>query len=351
MSHRLLLYGATGFTGELIARQARQMGLQPLLAGRSQHRLEPLARELGCEFRTLALDQPGPLLDALAEVDVVLHAAGPYLDTAWPMVNACLQAGVHYLDLTGERPVFERLLDLDDEARERGLTVMPGVGLIVAATDWLAVELASRLPGSRKLFLGISRSMHASRGSLRTTAALSPYGIKVRRNGVLVNVEPGGLSRSFDYGDGPRPSLVAAWPDVVTAWHSTGIPTIETYLETGWYERGLAGLARWSQALGTLAVWQPVTDRVADCLPEGPNGRRRAEDKRVVVAEVEMSRGNRSSARLITPESYDFSARSAVWFAKAALAGGLSPGFQTPGPHLSVDDLSGLGCRVEVLAD
>src|SRR5437868_5777863 len=144
--HRWLIYGANGYTGELIAREAVRRGHRPILAGRHAEKIEPLARELGCEGRVFDLTS-GDVAAALRNVDLVLHCAGPFVLTSAPMVQACLRAGAHYLDITGEIRVFESILRRGGEAKERGVTLLPGVGFDVVPTDCLAAMLADSLPG------------------------------------------------------------------------------------------------------------------------------------------------------------------------------------------------------------
>src|SRR5258708_36377683 len=136
-----LIYGANGYTGELIAREAVRRRHRPILAGRHAERVEPLARELGCEARVFPVDRP-----ELDGVSLVLHCAGPFVHTAMPMVRACLAAKAHYLDITGELSVFEQIFALDAEAKRAGVTLLPGVGFDVVPTDCLAAMLAERLP-------------------------------------------------------------------------------------------------------------------------------------------------------------------------------------------------------------
>src|SRR6266849_1625195 len=138
-----LIYGANGYTGELIAREAARRGHRPILAGRSADRIVPLARELGCESRAFALDRIGDALDGIA---LALHCAGPFIRTSAPMVAACLRSGAHYLDITGEIPVFEAIMKRDADAKARGVTLLPGVGFDVVPTDCLAAMLARRMP-------------------------------------------------------------------------------------------------------------------------------------------------------------------------------------------------------------
>src|SRR5687768_10018150 len=128
MPSGFLLYGATGFVGDATARLAVQYGLQPIIAGRDAAKVERQATELGLEFRVFSLDDSAAMDRALKDMTVVLHCAGPYLYTSKPMVDTCLRTGTHYLDLTGEIPVYEALAARDAEAKARGVMLLPGVG-------------------------------------------------------------------------------------------------------------------------------------------------------------------------------------------------------------------------------
>jgi len=101
-----MIYGANGYTGELIARQAVKQGMTPVLAGRRADAIARLGEELGCETRVfnLSFDKATRQLE---DIDLVLHCAGPFADTSRPMVEACLATKTHYLDITGEIEVFE----------------------------------------------------------------------------------------------------------------------------------------------------------------------------------------------------------------------------------------------------
>ena len=136
-----MLYGAAGYTGALIAQHARDRGHRPVLAGRSAPAVATLAEHLGLQHRAVALDDPAALTASLAGVYLVLNAAGPFLRTAAPLTEACLRAGVHYLDIGNELQVFRTLYGLDQRARQAGITIMPGAGFGVVATNCLARSL------------------------------------------------------------------------------------------------------------------------------------------------------------------------------------------------------------------
>ena len=119
MNQPTLMYGATGYTGQLVTAEAMEAGLRPVLAGRNPAKLASLAGPYGLETRAVALEVADRLAGALKDIAVVVHCAGPFWRTAVPMFEACLKTGTHYLDITGEIPVFEALAARDAEARNR----------------------------------------------------------------------------------------------------------------------------------------------------------------------------------------------------------------------------------------
>jgi short subunit dehydrogenase-like uncharacterized protein len=157
-SGRLMIYGSTGFTGRLIAQRAVEIGLAPVLAGRDEDRVRRQAELLGTPWRTVSLDSIETLTEALSDIEAVVHAAGPFVVTAPPMLEACLRAGTHYLDVSGELPVFREALGRDSEARRAAVMLMPGAAWSVAATDCLAAHVSARLPGAKYLRLGMTQS-------------------------------------------------------------------------------------------------------------------------------------------------------------------------------------------------
>ncbi len=154
MAGTWMLYGPTGYTGGLLAQESLRLGLRPVLAGRDRNRLEQLSRRFELTHRVLPLDDPKRLITGLDGMRVVLHCAGPFSRTAPQMRNACIEAGVHYLDITGENDVFEAAHAQDEHARAASVLLCPGVGFDVVPTDCVASTLKTALPSATRLELG-----------------------------------------------------------------------------------------------------------------------------------------------------------------------------------------------------
>lgn len=325
-----LLYGANGYVGEAAARLAVEQGLKPILAGRDASKIEPLARGLGLEFRACALDDPQGLDRALRGVPLVLHLAGPYKFTARPMVDACLRAGAHYLDITGEIPVFEAIAARDAEARARKVMLLPAVGFDVVPTDCLAAHLKRRLPSATRLalaFQSVGRS-GLPPGTQRTMIELLPFGDRVRQGGKLVVPEAGVKTRTLDFGQGPVQGMRFTWGDVFTAFYTTGIPDIEVYTVLPAAMRKQIALLK---KLRPLLRFAPLRALLRRGVKPGPTAEARARTVTHVWGEVSDAQGRVAVSRLHGPEAgLVWTTRAALAVVRKALDGNVAPGFQTP---------------------
>jgi short subunit dehydrogenase-like uncharacterized protein len=336
----LLVYGAYGYTGALVARHAVERGLRPVLAGRDPGRLAALAGPLGLAHRAFGLDDPRALDAGLAGATVVLHCAGPFSRTARPMVEACLRVRAHYLDITGELAVFEALHARSAEAARAGVMVLPGAGFDVVPSDGLAAHLARRLPGATRLTLAFQGLSHLSRGTARTMVEGLGATPAARRSR-----QP--ATRTVDLGRGPRRALSIPWGDVFTAPLSTGIEDVAVYVPVppalALVARLLAAAAPLGAVAAPVARLGPVRDLAVALLTRGKPGPDEAERARGgsrLWGEVADGRGGVAAARMRTANGYAFTALSAVEIARRALGGDAKPGFQTPstayGPDLAL---------------
>ncbi len=340
MTGSILIYGATGYTGKLIAREARARQASAVLAGRNPNKLKAVARRLDLPWRAFDLADRAGLDAALEDVAVVLSAAGPFSATARPMADACLTRGAHYLDITGEIDVFEQIAARDAEAKRAGVTLMPGVGFDVVPSDCLAARLKRRLPDATHLTLYISAGPNVSRGTAKTMIEGIADGPRARRNGRLVTLRQPSTG-SCDFGRGKRPTIQIGWGDVSTAFHSTGIPNIEVHFEAAPALQALARIPGFVRSLLALSPAQRVLKALVDRQPEGPSDGARLKGRAVLVGTARNDKGETVRARLKTPEGYTLTSRTSLDAAMRVAAGDFKPGFQTPSLAFGPDYILG----------
>ncbi|MCR9124686.1 MAG: saccharopine dehydrogenase NADP-binding domain-containing protein [Rhodobacteraceae bacterium] len=335
----LLIYGAYGYTGRLIAEQAVARGLRPVLAGRDPVRLGALARALDCPAVAMSLTDGESLRAALASADAVLHCAGPFADTVVPMLAACLETRTHYLDITGETDVLLACAALGRQAEPLGVMVMPGTGFDVVPTDAMAALLARRLPDANSLRLAFRGIGTASRGTMRTGVRQLARPTMARKNGVLRMLDRPDLAR-VDFGNGPQRVRPINWGDLVTAWTTTGVPDIEVYFAPSDEAARLLDLPWWMRRLLSSRMGRGLIERRLARGPEGPDARMRAEGTAEVWGEMRNAEGGRVALRMTTAEPYRLTALSAVEIAIRVLDGQIGSGFRTPagffGPELAL---------------
>lgn len=324
-----MIYGANGYTGELIARAAASE--TPVLAGRNAARIESLARELGCEARVFDVGRP-----QLDGVSLVLHCAGPFVHTTAPMVRACLDAGVHYLDITGEISVFESIMALDSEAKRRNVTLLPGVGFDVVPTDCLAAMLAQRLPDATQLTLAFQGGAGLSAGTQKTILEGMSDGGAIRRDGKIIRVPTLFDVREIPFASGKRLAMTIPWGDVCTAFYSTKIPNIRVYRATS--PRAVARLRR-MQHLVPLLAFPPIKwflSRRASRV-KGPDAAARARARMEIWGRAANRDGREVAMTMTTPEGYAFTVLSAIAAVKRILRDPVRAGSFTPSMRLGAE--------------
>lgn len=311
----LMIYGATGYTGSMVARQAKAAGLDFFIAGRDPDKLAKLAEELNVPHRVFALDDRAVLMREMGGVGVVLNCAGPFARTAEPLISACIESQAHYLDITAEINVYRLADSLSERAERAGVMLMPGVGWDVVPTDCLAVHVARRVkdPVSLRMALQVAGSM--SRGSAISAGEIVGAGLLTRTNGVLTASEIS-TSELFDFGDGLVACVPLSFGDLITAWHSTGIANISMFVN-------VMGDAFPSGDLTTL--------------PDGPSLEDRDRQPARAVAEVVGVDGSKARSVIETINGYSYTPLSAVEAVRLVFSGQVRAGFQTPAGHFGMD--------------
>ncbi len=330
-SNRFLLYGANGYTGRLIAGLAASYGLQPVLAGRREEAVRLLAEELGLLFRIIDLDNPGQLETALKELDLVVHAAGPFDKTAKQMIEACLQTGTHYLDINGDLSVFEMVKRYDDAAKEKNIMLLPGAGFDIVPTDCMALHLKNRLPDATHLKLAFaSMGGGISHGTAMTMVSKLGYGGAARENGKIVRQPLGKEGMWVDFGERKLFVMSIPWGDVSTAYYTTGIPNIQVYTAV---KPGIYRMMKLQAMFNWLLKTEWFKNRIRKKIksrPAGPGAEMRSRAKSFIWGEVRNEKGEVVSGHFTCKDGYSLTAHSCLIIAKKVLEKNFKPGFQTP---------------------
>lgn len=336
MKKRLLIYGATGYTGTLLAEVAHRRDMRPILAGRDRAKVDALTRRLeGADSRVFPLEDRSAVLGALNDVGCVIHAAGPFTLTARPMIDACLTAGVHYLDITGEFAIFELAESLSDRAAAAGVMLMPGVGWDVIPSDCLALHTVKRISSPHSLKLFLKHFGGISRGSAKSGVYIAATGPRARRNGVVVS-DPR-QPMACDFGSGLETCVPFPMGDIITGWKAHQVPNVDVFFSVGVVPPGPAA----EPPVGSV--------RNFDDMPDGPTAAERDAGRSQVIAEVMAGDGTTVRSRIETASGYSYTSESGVEVARRVLDGNFVPGFQ--GPASAYGELLAVSIGESVITD
>jgi short subunit dehydrogenase-like uncharacterized protein len=339
-----MLYGAYGTTGRLIVDEALRRGHRPVLAGRDAAMLEQLRRATGLDVAHVSLDRGEEVRSALAGVQCVVLAAGPYERTGPLMRAACLNARCSYLDLNAAVDDFCEALACDQAARAAGVAVVPGVGYGVVFGECLAAQTARQVPNptSLRLSLATQNEGRSRAATLSIAHALAAGGFAVehgelRRQPVASSTwrctNPEGASTRY-----------AAMPmaEVVAAHRSTGVPNIVAGIPLSLASAAVVRVA--GPWIGKLLT--RLAARQSGHAGAGPSMSAIAALRSRLWAEARNDRGERAAAMLETGEGYRAAAAAAVRAVESLLrtprSGALTPvqafgadfALEIPGTHI-----------------
>lgn len=337
MTSLFLIYGSYGYTGQLAVETAVAKGMKPILAGRNAQALKKQAAKYQLEYKAFSLEDTAKLEQALLEVKAVLHIAGPYSETAVPMLEACLKTQTHYLDITGELEVFEWLEAQDQRAIKAGISIIPGVGFDVVPTDCLAAYLRQQMPDATHLELGFKGAGSISRGTARTMLQNIGEGGSERKNGRITNIPAAAYTRTLPFGKRESLAVSIPWGDVATAYYSTGIENIRVYMATT--PQLVAGMkaTNWIGWLMATAPVQMILKQLVDQMVKGPTDDLRENSKSYVWGEVRNTKGECKQASLETLEAYKLTALTAIEATRRVIAQEVPAGFHTPSQAFGAD--------------
>jgi short subunit dehydrogenase-like uncharacterized protein len=299
---KLLIYGATGYTGTLIAHEAAIRGLDFEIAGRSEAKLAVLAAELDVPFHVFSVDDNNGWEKSLEGKTALLNIAGPFSETADQAMNAAIQFKVHYIDITAEVDIYRLAETKDTAAKQVGIMVLSGAGLF-ATYDSLVLHTAKRVTNPVALRVAFKYSGGFTPGSVASASNITNAGILMRKNGILEKF-PGAKPAAFDFGNGLEDAFPLPLGGVVISYKSTGIPDIEEYF--------------------LMAQAANTTDT------EIKTDSHESEGKSKIIAEVTGADGNVVRSMAETTGGYMPTVSSAIEIVSRVLSREYKAGFQSP---------------------
>lgn len=350
MSKPWLIYGANGYTGELILIEAIKRGMRPTIAGRNGGAIALLAERYGVTGVSLDLGDTAKLEATLRGHHLVLHCAGPFSQTSAPMIAACINTGTHYLDITGEIDVFRAAHAQSERAVAAGIALVPGVGFDVVPTDCLALHLKQALPDATELTLAFEAGGGPSPGTAKSSIEGMAKGGRVRRGGELVEVPLAFKTREIPFAKGRRLAVTIPWGDVFTSFISTGIPDCEVYLCLP--PKAIANMRRARLLSGLLRfgfVQKFLKDRVSRSV-RGPNDARRGQSESYIYGEVRNRQDVIKTCEMVTPNGYDLTVSASLGVVAHFLDHDVAPGYHTAAQLLGADFAASLpGVRLSAV--
>jgi short subunit dehydrogenase-like uncharacterized protein len=345
MAGTIALYGATGYTGRLVARELVRRRLPFVLAGRDGGKLAGLADSLmrgavahdghGVEgaiaTRAVALDDAAGLRDLLADCAVVIDCAGPFVRYGEPVVRAAVETGTHYVDTTGEQSYMQGVRDrFDAAAHAIGVAVVPAMGFDYAPGDLLAHLTAQGAEPLRELVIAYAiRGVQPTRGTARTALGMAAASAIVYEAGDWRRAPLRMPRGRFPFPDpvGPRPVMRYPSGEALTVPHHVRTRKVTTLITV----ETLAGSDRAAPFVGmlapavALALRSPLRALVEPALarlPEGPTEERRQSARYTLVAVAHGEDGQTRSGVLQGRDVYGLTAATAVHGAALMAEGG-----------------------------
>lgn len=289
-----------------------------------------MATSLDVPYRVFGLDNLSTIESVLEDevVKVLINCVGPFAITVEPLVAACIEAGVHYLDISAELDSYQLAMDRADAARKVNVMLLPGCSGSVAMLCCLAAHAVQDIQSPARIDVALRVAGPMSRGSVASAASsamtgahclqrlddrLVPFPVREEKDEDAAGNKGDDSSRQFDFDNGDRPvsCFPVTLPDLITIGTSTGVANIRTFACVG--------------DSGTMSF--PDNDKT---IPDGPTAEEREANPYHAVVAVTDADGGVGRAVLHTVNGYTFSAMPLVEAARRALAGEVKAGFKTP---------------------
>ncbi|TVR82225.1 MAG: hypothetical protein EA412_01785 [Chitinophagaceae bacterium] len=332
MSAKWLLYGANGYTGKLILEAAAQSNNLPIISGRNSKQIEELADKYGCQYLISNSENLSEKLNnQFGNIKLILNCAGPFVNTYKGVIKACLDHSIHYTDITGEWTVMEALAAFHQEAVEKNIVVMPGVGFDVVPTDCLALKLSGMISNPEKLILGFAGMNKASRGTLKSAVYHADKGNYIRLGGKIQKIPFKNTNECIEINKRKFNLINIPWGDIFTAYYTTNIQNIE--VQTSVSKKAIKyissiNLLKHIFKIGLLK--NLAINYINNKLPEGPEESDKKDSVTYVFGKVTNSNGESADLCWSTPDGYTLTVMTSLKIIEFILNDPKISGFKTP---------------------
>ena len=311
--------------------------MTPTIAGRNAELVEQLAKSHNLPFVAFKYDDQAAWDKALSNHELLINCAGPFSLTIHEILPACIRNKTHYTDINGEVLVFEYIHSLEHQAKEAGVTLLPGAGFDVVPTDCLAKYLSEQLPSATHLELAFDSSSGLSRGTALSVLNRFHQGSSVRIDGQIVEQRTASVNKTLLFQGKERNVVGIAWGDIFTAFHTTGIQNISVF--TGMPVKTMNTMRRaskWAWLIKTSLI-QKIGRYIIRKKIDGPSQEKRNSLTAQLYGRVWDSNGNEVVAEMVTPESYALTAKTAIMCAEKILNKEVGAGYFTPAGAFGAD--------------
>lgn len=228
----VLIYGATGYSARLILEHTDFASLPGpiILAGRDETKLQVLAKKWGLSYQAFTLDSASTIETQLQNVHTLLNCAGPFAQTAEPLMRAAVRTKTNYLDISAELESYLLAEELDQQAKASGVVLLPGCGVCMTVMVGLTAHVLKRVNTPSTVSTAIFMPGSITPGTARSAGGDQTLRRLTRSNGDLVSGDSGS-TKSFDFrfDSGPVHTIMFGMPDVIALWHTFKVPNITSY--------------------------------------------------------------------------------------------------------------------------
>ncbi|WP_337968713.1 saccharopine dehydrogenase NADP-binding domain-containing protein [uncultured Flavobacterium sp.] len=295
MENKIVIYGAYGHTGKFLVAQLYQQGFKPVLSGRDADKLNALSKDYPDLITKVAdINQPETLDKAFADAEIIVNCAGPFLDTAEPIIQSTLRLGKHYLDVSAEqKAVLDIFEQFSEQAKIANVIIIPAAAFYGGLADLLSTTLTKDWDQVDEIssYIGLD-SWHPTKGT-RLTGERNHYQRFMFENNSLQPVLEV-KSKVWDFPEPIATQEVVTVPlsEIITISRHINVNTINTYLSQN-----------------------SLTDIRNDKTPEPKAADEKNRSNQVFCMEVVATKGNKS--RSITAQGIDIYAVTAPLIVEA----------------------------------